>query len=204
MKNRFRFALTFAGVCIAGVYLHEIGHAVAGWVQGIAIVPTPAKEYTLQDQVEWSQQIWISLGGVAGTALLVLGTLAWYVRDQRPVADAVLAGVLLPPCAYTVRFLMIGRGHDGLEWQEAQSALGMDPTGHAVDILFLCLFFAGAGIWLVRRHSTLRLSSFGRAAALMLGGIVLLVVLQVGNNALFDPFFAETTTVNVPAGLESR
>ena len=204
MKNRLRFVLTFMSVCIIGVYLHEIGHAVAGWVQGIAIVPTPAKEYVLRDQVDWTHQIWISLGGVAGTTLLVLGTLVWYVRQQRPKADAVLAGVLLPPCVYTIRFLLVGRGHDGLEWQEAQSALGMDPAGHAVDILFLGLFFAGVGVWLVRRRFSLRLATFGRAVALMLGGIVLLLVLQVGNNALFDPFFPETTTVNVPADLESR
>ena len=51
MKDDLRFALIFAGVCIAGVYVHEIGPAVAGWVQGIPVVPTPAKEYVLQDQV---------------------------------------------------------------------------------------------------------------------------------------------------------
>jgi hypothetical protein len=204
MKDDLRFALIFVGVCIVGVYLHEIGHAVAGWVQGIPVFPTPAKEYVLQDQVEWRQKIWISLGGVAGTALLVLGTLLWYARERRPVADAVLAGVLLPPCLYTVCFLVAGRGHDGLEWQEAQSALGVAPAGHVVDILFLCLFLAGSAAWVVRRRSSLRLASIVRVAGLALGGIALLIVLQVTNNALFDRFFVETTTVNVPAGLESR
>ena len=204
VKNDLRFALIFAGVCIAGVYVHEIGHAVFGWVQGIPVVPTPAKEYILQDWVDWRQKIWVSLGGVAGTALLVLGSLLWYARERRPVADAVLAGVLIPPCFYTLRFLLAGRGHDGLEWQEAQSALGATPTGHMVDILFLCLLLAGSTAWILRRRASLRLASIVRVAGLVLGGIALLIVLQVINNALFDRFFPETTTVNVPAGIESR
>ena len=204
MKENLRFALIFAGTCLAGVYIHEIGHAVAAWVQGIPAIPTPAKEYILQDQVEWRQKSWISLGGVAGTTLLVLGTLVWYMLERRAVADAVLAGVLLTPCLYTVRFLLLGRGHDGLEWQEAQSALGMAPAGHAIDLLFLCLFLAGSAAWLIRRRSSLRLSSIVRVAGLLLGGIILLVVLQVANNALFDPFFPVATTVDSPAGLDPR
>lgn len=201
MKDHLRFALLFAGVCVAGVYAHEIGHAVAGWVQGVPVVPTPAKEYILREEIEWRQRIWVSLGGVAGTALLVLGTLLWYVRERRPWADAVLAGVLVPPWVYTVRFLVVGRGHDGLEWQEAQSAAGLAPAGHFVDMLFLCLFLAGSAAWTIRRRSSLRLASVVRVAGLLLGGIALLVFLQVTNNALFDGFFEETTTVNVPESL---
>jgi hypothetical protein len=204
MKDNLRFAMIFAGTCIAGIYVHEIGHAVAGWIQGIPVIPTPANEYILQDRVEWRQHIWIALGGVAGSVLLVVGTLIWYARERRSMADAVLAGVLLSPFAYTIRFLLAGRGHDGLEWQEAQSALGLAPSGHAVDVLFLCLLLAGGAAWMVRRRCSLRPSSFAKVTGLMLGGIVLGVVLQVANNALFDRFFPATTMVNAPAGLESR
>ncbi len=48
MKTEIRFVLVFAAACLAGVYVHELGHGVAGWLQGIAVVPTPAKEYVLQ------------------------------------------------------------------------------------------------------------------------------------------------------------
>ena len=40
--------LLFSASIIAAVYLHAIGHAVAGWVNGYAIAPAPAKEYILQ------------------------------------------------------------------------------------------------------------------------------------------------------------
>ena len=37
MRASVRYALVFTRSTIAGVYLHEIGHAVAGLMQGIAI-----------------------------------------------------------------------------------------------------------------------------------------------------------------------
>jgi len=200
MSQRLRFGLRYAGVAIAAAFVHEIGHALFGWLQGIPILPTPAKEYILQPAVDWHQKIWISLGGVLATALLVWGTVIWYARKQHPPDDAVLAGVLLVPFLYTLRFLLAGRGHDGSEWQEAQSALGANPAGHAVDVLFLCLLLAGITAWIIRSRASLRVASIGKVAGVALLGTVLLVFLQVANNALFDRFFPKVATLNVPTG----
>ena len=49
---RFQMRADISGSLIAGVYLHEVGQAVAGWVNGVAVVPTPAKEYILQSQLD--------------------------------------------------------------------------------------------------------------------------------------------------------
>ncbi len=205
MEDDVRFALVFSVTCLAGMLVHEVGHAVAGWVQAIAVVPTPAKDYVLQGQVEWSRQIWISFGGVAGTTVLVLGTAFWYLRASATRrSDAVLAGVFLPLCAYSIRFLLLGRGHDGLEWQAAQAALGVNAAGHGVDILFLCLLAVGIAAWVLRSQPPVRPGLMLKVVGLFLGGIVLVVLIQVTNNALFDRFFPKTTTVHVPAELQSR
>jgi len=90
MKVNVRYAVVFVGATIAGVYLHEIGHAVAGWSQGIATVPTPAKEYILQSQVAWNQEIWISLGGPVGTTLAVVGAMVYFLRARRPEAEGTI------------------------------------------------------------------------------------------------------------------
>lgn len=204
MKTDRRLILAFAGAALGGVYLHEIGHAAAGWMQGIPVFPTPAKEYVLLDRVEWSRMTWIALGGVVTTALLAMSTLVWYLRTRHARADAILAGVFLPPFVYSVRFLMVGRGHDAVEWQAAQSALGLAPAGHAVDALFLLLVLAATAAWIVRRRPKLRFSAAGRAVGLVVGGIALLVVLQVANNALFDPLFPEAEVVQMPEHLDPR
>jgi hypothetical protein len=206
MKAHLRFGLIFSAACLGAIYLHEIGHAVAGWLQGIAVVPTPAKEYVLQSEVEWSQQIWISFGGVAATLLLTLGTLLWYAfkRVPRAWSDAAVAGVFLPAGLYTLRFLIVGRGHDAWEWQATQAALGVDPAGHLIDFLFLLLSLAGIVAAAIRGRAALRLASIPKIAGLAFAGLVLVILIQVTNNALFDRVFPRTTTVNVPTELDAR
>jgi len=202
MKNILRFVTVFVGALIGSAFLHELGHAVAGWMQGVPVLPTPLKEYVLRDQIEWHQEMWIALGGVAGTVLVAVGTLIWHMRKDRIHGDAILAGVLLIPFAYTMRFLLVGRGHDGLEWQAAQSALGASPSGHAVDMMFLVVCLVAMVTWMVRSRGSLQASSLVKIAGLIVVGIALLIALQVVNNMLFDPFFPKTRTINLPRMLQ--
>ena len=202
MKLSLRYILVFCGSVIAAVYLHEIGHAVAGWVEGLAVVPTPAKEYILQSQLDWSKEIWIALGGVIGTTVAALAAALYFWRQPCSDREAVAAGAFLPLSLYTFRFLLVGRGHDATEWQAAQAALGLPPAGHAIDLFFLRLLIAGLGVWGIRRRP--RLSSFLRLDILAAVGIVLLIGLQAGNNAVFDRLFPVVNVVNVPAGLDAR
>jgi hypothetical protein len=202
MKLSIRYILLFSATVIAGVYLHEIGHAVAGWVNGVAIVPTPAKEYVLQSQLDWSKEIWIALGGVIGTTVAALAAALYFWRQPRSDREAILAGAFLPIGVYTLRFLLVGRGHDAMEWQAAQAALGLPPAGHAIDLFFLFLLFAGLGVWGIRLHP--RLSSVLRIVSMAIIGIILLVGLQAGNNSVFDRVFPRGTVVNIPLGLDAR
>jgi hypothetical protein len=202
MKLSIRYVLLFSGAVIAAVYLHEIGHALAGWMEGVAIVPTPAKEYVLQSQLDWTKETWIALGGIVGTAVAALAAALYFWRKPRPASEAILFGAFLPLASYSLRFLIVGRGHDEIEWQAAQAALGLRPSGHAIDIFFPCLFIAGLLVWFFRLHPAPW--SWLRLATMMIGGIVLLIALQVANNAVFDHYFPAVKVINVPAGLDPR
>jgi len=187
---------------IAGVYLHEIGHAVAGWLNGVAIVPTPAQEYILQSTLDWSKEIWIALGGVIGTTAAALAGALYFWGQPGSDREAVLVGAFLPVGVYTLRFSLVGRGHDGTEWQAAQTALGLRPAGHAIDLFFLCALIAGLGVWAIRLHP--RLLSVLRLVSMAIIGIILLVVLQAGNNSVFDRVFPVAKVINVPPGLDAH
>ena len=202
MKLNIRYLLIFFAATVAGIYMHEVGHAVLGWVNGIAMVPTPAKEYVLQSQLAWNKEIWIALGGVLGTTVVVLAAGLYFWRKPCLDSEAILAGALLPLAFYSLRFLLVGRGHDGTEWQPAQVALGLTPAGHAIDVFFLCLLVAGFLVWGIRLHP--RLSALLRLVALAIAGILLLALLQAGNNAVFDRMFPVVKVVDVPAGLDAR
>ncbi|MFZ0819446.1 MAG: hypothetical protein WAM91_05210 [Candidatus Acidiferrales bacterium] len=202
MKLSIRYVLFFSVAVIAGVYLHEIGHAVVGWMEGVAVVPTPAKEYVLQSQLGWDNETWIALGGPIGTTVAALAAALYFWRKPRPASEAILFGAFLPLASYSLRFLIVGRGHDDIEWQAAQAALGLRPSGHAIDVFFLCLFITGLAVWFFRLRPLLW--SWLRLATMMIVGIVLLIALQVGNNAVFDHHFPLVKIINVPAGLDPR
>lgn len=203
MKPRVRYTLVFIGATIAGVCLHEVGHATAGWILGIAVVPTPAKEYILRPEVDWNQQIWVFLGGPTGTTLAMAGATIFFLLKRCPEAEAILLGAQVPLSVYNVRFLLVGRGHDGLEWQGAQAALGLAPAGHAIDFLYLSLWVVVTAVWIFRSRARL-LSSLRRFIGLTIAGIIMLVLLQSGNNCFFDRYFPKTRALNVPSGLELR
>ena len=202
MKLSIRYIFIFLGALIAGVYLHEVGHAAAGWVDGVAVIPTPAKEYILQSRLDWSKEIWVALGGVIGTTVAVLAAGVYFWRKPCLDTEAILGGAFLPVGVYTLRFLLAGRGHDETEWQAAQTALGLRPAGHAIDVCFLCLLIAGFIVWGIRLHPSL--SSLLRLVTLAIAGTILLVILQAGNNAVFHRVFPAVKVVNVPAGLDPR
>lgn len=204
MRNSARSFLVFLTAIVGCAFVHELGHCIAGWVQGVVVVPTPFKEYVLLDEIDWSRQIWIAFGGVAATVALVTGTIIWYMRRDRRNGDAILAGVLLTPFAYSLRFLLVGRGHDGLEWQAAQAAIGASPQGHVVDYVLLITLLLGSIAWVIHRRSAFRVTSLFKVVGLIVVGITVLIVLQVVNNRLFDGFFPKTRIINVPSTVQSN
>ena len=183
-----RLWLVFAVSAIGSAYLHELGHCIPAWAHGYPAVPTPAKEYILAAVTDPVQRV-ISLGGILATVLASLAALWLYVRSRAARASAILAGTLLVPLAYVVRFLVEGRGHDATEFQEAQAALGLSYSGHALDWFFLTALIAISLAWLWKsgaRPGRPLLWKCLQGAAL---GFVLLVGLQVTNNMIFDPIF---------------
>lgn len=186
-----RFLPIFAAVIVVTAVFHEMGHALAGWVQGIAIVPTPFKEYTLRPEVPWHQYRWIALGGIVGTLFTVAIAGVWFCTRRSLERDAAFAGALLTPAAYSLRYLVAGRGHDGLEWQAAQSALGFAPSGHALDVILLVVTALGTMTWIACRRPRVRLAGLAKGIGTFLVGLLVLVLGQVGNNALFDGIFRD-------------
>jgi hypothetical protein len=202
MKLDLRYLLLFSCALVGGVYLHEIGHAIAGWLSGVAIVPTPAKEYILRPQLDWSIETRVALGGPIGTTAAALVATLYFLVRPCSHSEAILTGAFVPLGFYSLRFALVGRGHDGTEWQAAQAALGLRPAGHAIDIFFLCLLISGLVIWGIHLHPPRQ--SVLRITILAVAGIILLLVLQAGNNAVFDHLFPATKIVGVPLGLDVR
>jgi hypothetical protein len=124
-----------------------------------------------------------------GTVTALVGAWWWMLRDPAPTRSALLAGAMALPGFYALRFFLAGRGHDATEFQEAQAAMGLDYSGHALDWMFLGLFVMAAALWFQRARPALTARFAGRLFIGAVAGLVVLVLLQSVNNAMFDPFF---------------
>ena len=133
----------YLSALLISVYLHEIGHCIPAWAHGFRAVPTPAKEYISGD-IPMNVKQYVSLGGIVATIALTLAAISVFIVTDYRYKSALLAGVIAVPGIYTLRFMLVGRGHDATEFQEAQAAMGLDYSGHALDWIFLTLFLAGA------------------------------------------------------------
>jgi hypothetical protein len=185
-KQELKTWLIYFGTIFFSLYIHEIGHCIPAWVNGYWAVPTPAKEYS-SSLIPSGLIQYISLGGIISTILLSLLIFLIYIVKSSAFNSAILAGAIAMPGAYTLRFILAGRGHDATEFQEAQSALGFNYSGHSLDWIFLILFLAGLTIWI--KKSKPRSKVLGRLLMGFVLTLIFIVGLQSINNAIFDPVF---------------
>ncbi len=186
IKNELKTWSVYFGIVLLSIFIHELGHSITAWLNGYKSVPTLAKEYVLET-IPPHLQTYVSLGGILGSVFFALGTLFFFLTGKSKFNSAIIAGALASPGIYTLRFVLNGRGHDATEFQEAQSALGLNYSGHSLDWLFLVLFITGIIIWYFKSKPNYKI--LGR---LIIGSIltfIFLVELQNLNNAIFDPIF---------------
>ena len=185
-KLEIKTWITYFVTIILSVYVHELGHSICAWVHGYRAVPTPAKNYVI-DAILGNLQQYISLGGIVGSILFVFIIFFLYVYKTFKFNSAILAASIVAPGMYTLRFILKGRGHDETEFQEAQSALGLNYSGHSLDWLFLVLFLSGIVLWIIKSKPNYKIS--GRLFIGFILTFIFFIALQDLNNAIFDPMF---------------
>lgn len=67
---------------------------------GLAVVPTPVKEYVLSPRLAWPQYRIMALGGPLGTVVAVCASTASFLRRGSADSEAAFLGALLTPAAY--------------------------------------------------------------------------------------------------------
>ena len=186
INNEFKIWAIYLTTILVAVYTHEIGHCIPAWINGFQAIPTPAKEY-ISNNLPIGLIQYVSLGGIIGSILVSLTGIFIYVFKSFRYNSSILAGAIAMPGIYTLKFILSGRGHDATEFQEAQSALGLEYSGHSLDWIFLILFLLGISVWIFK--SKPRYKIIGRLSIGVILTIVFVIGLQVINNAIFDPIF---------------
>jgi len=173
---------------VVSFFIHETGHCAVAWLHGYPAIPTPAKEYILKPMPE-AVRLQVALGGILGSVAALLAGAFWLNRHPTATGSALLAGAMAAPGIYTLRFILVGRGHDATEFQEAQAALGLPYSGHAIDWLFVGLFVLATLFWFWRTRPRPTPWLVGRLIVGALAAVIGAGLLQSINNAVFDPLF---------------
>jgi hypothetical protein len=124
---------------MTGIWIHEIGHCIPAWLNGIAAFPSPANEYILQPVSKDLNQS-ISLCGYVGTATFIILVLIVFLFTDFRFRSELYAGATAIIGMYCTLIFFNGRGHGGHEFQEAQAAMGFSYNGHSMDIAVIVLF----------------------------------------------------------------
>lgn len=185
-KNEIRIWSIYFLTLSLSIYTHELGHCIPAWIEGVRAIPTPAKEYLI-GVISTGLQQQVALAGILGTVLFAISVMIFFLIKDFRYSAAILAGAIAMPGMYTFRFFLVGRGHDATEFQEAQAALGLNYSGHFIDWLFLVLFLSGIVFWVIKSKPNIRIT--GRLLVGFVLTAIFVVVLQVVNNAIFDPVF---------------
>ena len=185
-KQESKLWATYFATILIAMFVHEVGHCIPEWVHGYFAVPTLAKEYSSDFTPKDLNQP-IALGGILGSVFFTLTILLLYIIKKNRISSSVLAGAIAMPGLYSFMFFIKGRGHDGTEFQDAQSVLGFSYSGHSIEWIFFTLFLVGSIAWYLKTKPGIRIIK-----RLLIGFVVTVIitsVLQDTNNAIFDPIF---------------
>ena len=187
-KHELQIWAIFFATIFFSAYIHEFGHCIPAWIHGYWAVPTPVKEYE-SHTIPLDLKQYVSLGGIIGSVVVLLVISILYLNINHRFSSVLLAGALAMPGMYTLRFILIGRGHDATEFQEAQSALGLSYSGHSLDWFFLTFFLLGAVMWITKSKPSHKI--LGRLLIGFVLTFVFVAALQKINNAIFDPILGQ-------------
>jgi hypothetical protein len=186
-KTEFKVWTVYIITLLFANFFHEVGHCIPAWTYGYYAIPTFAKEYSTA--IPTSLINYMSLGGILNSVIFFVLGLAFFLTSSFRYRSSLLAGALAMPSIYTLRFILAGRGHDGTEFQEAQSALTFSYGGHFVDWVFVVLLIIGVSTWILKSNPKLKI--FGRLIIGAVISVAFIIALQKLNNSIFDPLFSK-------------
>lgn len=186
VKTELKIWTIYFATIILSVFIHEFGHCIPAWIHGYWAIPTPAKEY-ISNTIPLDLKQYVSLGGIIGSILISFIITLLFIKNAHRINSAILAGAVAIPGMYTLRFILSGRGHDATEFQEAQSALGLNYAGHSLDWIFLILFILGIAVWIIKSKPHYKI--IGRLSIGFVLTFIFMVGFQIINNSIFDSIF---------------
>jgi hypothetical protein len=169
---------------IVSTLLHELGHCVFYWAQGIPAAMSLTKEYPLMDITAGQYAIGSAGGPLFSIAVVVLAV--WLYRRRReagPLKDFLSALILTGVFYFVLRSLIALLKGRGGELESAASLLSLDYR--AAIVVFLAVVVVSLYLWIRAGGPRFSLKHAGYFVVLLIGYVIFVVALESLDQSLF-------------------
>lgn len=184
MRDRLRFLLLLIVAAVVSTLLHELGHCVFYWVQGIPAAMSLTKEYPLTD-ITASQYAIGSAGGPIFSIAVVLLAVSLYRKPRATGAlkDFLSALILTGVFYFVLRSLIALLKGRGGELESAASLLGLDYR--AAIVVFVAMTVMSLYLWIRAGGPRFNLKHAGYFVVLLIGYVIFVIALESVDQSLF-------------------
>jgi hypothetical protein len=184
IRNISLFILIFFSATVISILIHEIGHCIFYWIQGIPASLSLTKEYPLQDITVQNYRIG-SLGGPVTNFIQIIIVLILIRKyHSNRILNMVLVSFLLVNIYYFIfRSLIAILKRDGGELEDAANLFGLNYWMFIV--LFLTVTVIIMYIWIKWDSIRINFTNVFRFIGLLIAFVVIVVMLETVDKKLF-------------------
>jgi uncharacterized membrane protein len=196
LLGSIRFLVLLLIAAIVSTLLHELGHCVLYWLQGIPAAMSLTKEYPLRDITAMQYSIG-SVGGPLANVVQITAAIVLYrgYSSDRALRDPLSALILANVFYFILRALIAVLKRDGGELDSAAQLAGLDYR--AVVALFVIITVVFLSLWMKASGTPLNLRN-----SLIFIGLLVFFVIVLGSLQSIDQklFWNKFPTIQIDDG----
>ncbi len=177
MKYKLQFLFLVLATGIISTLLHEFGHCIFYWIQGIPASMSLVMEFPLIDITAKQYGIG-SAGGPLVNILLIIGAY-YFVRglNKKTWKWNILSAIIISNSFYLIFRAILGVAkNDGGEIESSMNLIGLNF--HFAAILFLIIAFSILGLWKHKFRIKMSVSNLSYYLLLFISYLAIILVME--------------------------
>ncbi|MHC5212190.1 MAG: hypothetical protein ACYTG2_15840 [Planctomycetota bacterium] len=184
MRRFLTFALLLFLAAIASTLIHEFGHCLSYWAQGVPAGMSLVKEFPLRDITAREYALGTLGGPIASAALLVFSVFLYGRPGRPPEQRRILSALVLASVLYFIlRGLIAVMKQRGGELTEIGGLVGLGYL--PVVLVYAVLGIGGLCYWMKVGRVRPGVRTTGAFVGLLVGYLIVLVSLESLDQRLF-------------------
>lgn len=184
VRSRIKFLLLVIAAGVISTLIHELGHCIFYWFQGIPAAMSLVKEYPLVDITATQYAIGSVGGPLANIALIIISYLVIRKYEKHTRVWNYLSALIIANSFYFVfRGLLALLKRSGGELQDAASLIGLNYL--FIVGLFFIIAITILALWINRFSIRISATNGFSFVLFFIAYFIVLIIMQVADESLF-------------------